>query len=46
MLKSTITGFLHGAYFEGLNMGQKIADCVNSASCADLEELQMPFVVA
>jgi len=41
-------GFLHGAYFEGLNMGQIIADCVNSASCAsaDLEELQMPFAIA
>ena len=42
----TFTGFLHGAYFEGLNVARTIAGCVNSASCADLEELQMPFVVA
>ena len=34
-----MTGFLQGAYFEGLNIGQVIADCVKSAdsSCADLE---------
>ena len=34
-----MTGFLQGAYFEGLDMGQIIADCVKSAgsSCADLE---------
>ena len=33
-----ITGFLQGAYFEGLDIGQIVADCVNSASpCADLE---------
>ena len=34
-----ITGFLQGAYFEGLNIGQIVADCVKSAgsSCADLE---------
>ena len=30
-------GFLQGAYFEGLDMGQIVADCVNSVSCADLE---------
>ena len=32
-------GFLQGAYFEGLDIGQIIADCVKSAgsSCADLE---------
>ncbi|KAF8797572.1 amine oxidase [Phlegmacium glaucopus] len=30
-------GFLHGAYFEGLNIGQIVADCVKSTSCADLE---------
>jgi len=32
-----MTGFLHGAYFEGLNMGQIVADCVKSGYCADLE---------
>ena len=30
-------GFLHGAYFEGLNAGQIIAERVNSASSTDLQ---------
>lgn len=30
-------GFLHGAYFEGLNMGQVVADCLNKKQCGDLE---------
>ena len=33
-----MTGFLHGAYFEGLDIGQIIADCVKlGSSCPDLE---------
>lgn len=33
-----MTGFLHGAYFEGLDIGQVVANCVNSSSsCVDLE---------
>ncbi|KAK7028264.1 amine oxidase [Favolaschia claudopus] len=32
-------GFLHGAYFEGLDIGTKIAKCVHSATCESL-----PFV--
>ncbi|KAF8797561.1 amine oxidase [Phlegmacium glaucopus] len=37
-------GFLQGAYFEGLNMGRIIADCVKSGSCADIEQpLQIPM---
>lgn len=35
-----MTGFLQGAYFEGLNIGQIIANCVKSespGSSCDLE---------
>ncbi|TFY63914.1 hypothetical protein EVJ58_g2955 [Rhodofomes roseus] len=27
-------GFLHGAYFEGLNVGTQLADCINAGGCA------------
>ena len=26
-------GFLHGAYFEGLNVTNKLADCLDSGGC-------------
>jgi len=32
-----MTGFLHGAYYEGLDIGQTVADCVKSGDCPDLE---------
>ena len=36
-----MTGFLQGSYFEGLSIGQIVADCVKSdsagSSCPDLE---------
>ena len=31
------TGFLHGAYFEGLAIAELIAGCVKGGSCVDME---------
>ncbi|KDR74115.1 hypothetical protein GALMADRAFT_269603 [Galerina marginata CBS 339.88] len=30
-------GYLHGAYFEGVDAGTTIADCIQGGPCADLE---------
>ncbi|PPQ69357.1 hypothetical protein CVT25_004749 [Psilocybe cyanescens] len=30
-------GFLHGAYFEGLDIATVMADCIKGGSCADME---------
>jgi polyamine oxidase len=30
-------GFLHGAYFEGLNIGGRIAKCIKGKSCPNME---------
>jgi len=30
-------GFLHGAYFEGLEIAKLIAGCVKGGSCVDME---------
>lgn len=32
-------GFLHGAYFEGLNAGEEIAKCVEGPACTGREHL-------
>jgi len=32
-----MTGYMHGAYYEGLDIGQMVAGCVNSGTCPDLE---------
>ncbi|KAF7361326.1 Amine oxidase [Mycena sanguinolenta] len=29
-------GFLHGAYFEGLDIGKRVANCLNTCKCASL----------
>jgi len=33
-------GFLHGAYYEGLEMGRTLAECVNGGGCVGLEHVE------
>ena len=33
-------GFLHGAYFEGLNVTNKLADCIEAGGCSGLPHVE------
>lgn len=36
-LTPNLTGFLHGAYFEGLSVGQEMVKCIRGKGCAGLK---------
>ena len=38
LLTAMRLGFLHGAYFEGLSMGQTIAGCIKNTTCPPLKQ--------
>lgn len=33
-------GFLHGAFFEGLNNTNKLADCIEAGGCSGLPHIE------
>lgn len=37
---SVATGYLHGAYTEGEDIGSKLAECVKDGGCLGLEHVE------
>ena len=35
-----MTGFLHGAYFEGQEVARALAKCIKGGGCASLEHVE------
>jgi len=40
VLNDISVGFLHGAYFEGLAIGQMVASCINGEGCVGLKQVK------
>ena len=39
-LPNTRSGFLHGAYFEGLDVANEMIQCINEGGCVGLEHIE------